>query len=191
MKSQCVVKQNGLTLFELTVVVMILGIVTAVAIPQLSSTDFSRIELAAERVADAIRFARSESIRTGEVHGVLIDYSDSDSNGKDITVYKVDLEQSPFGIDSLVRHPIDKKSYDLNLVDSVMLRGVEFKNTSHPFEFDTVGRRSSLHFTPQGAPVFYSSGTPHRLVNGTAIIGQGGLKKQVSVMPVVGRVTVQ
>ena len=191
MKSQGVINQSGLTLFELTVVILILGTVAAVAVPHLASSDYHRVELAAERVAEAIRFARSESIRTGKVHGVLIDYNDSDSNGKDITVYQVDLEQSPFGIDSLDRHPIDKKDYDLKLAEGVTLRGVEFENTDHPFQFDTVGRRSSLHFTPQGTPVFYADRRPYRLLSGTVIIGKNGPEKQVSVASVVGRVTVQ
>ena len=46
------------------------GIAAAVAIPDISTTNPNRLDLAAEEIAQAIRFARSESLRTGEIHGV-------------------------------------------------------------------------------------------------------------------------
>ena len=76
--------QHGFSLMELAVVVAILGIVAAVAMPNLAATDVQIVELAAAGVADAIRFARSEAIRSGTPHGV-----NTDAAGNRIRVYSL------------------------------------------------------------------------------------------------------
>ncbi|PLY15046.1 MAG: hypothetical protein C0631_07920 [Sedimenticola sp.] len=183
--------QNGLSLVELTVVIMILVIVAVVAIPHLASTDPHRIELAAKQVAGAIRFARSESIRTGEVHGVAVDYNQSDAAGKEITVYKADLAQSPFAVDSIAYHPVDKQPYDRMITETYLTRGIGFLNTAHVFDIQGQGRKAHLHFTAQGVPVYFVAGKPYRLINGTIRIGDSTFEKVVTVAPLVGRVKVQ
>ena len=84
----------GFSLLELSASLFILGIMILVMIPSFSSTDPKKLELAAEIVAQALRYARSEAMRTGEIHGVLIDTNDSQALGRDITVFKADLGQS-------------------------------------------------------------------------------------------------
>ncbi|MCK5664685.1 MAG: prepilin-type N-terminal cleavage/methylation domain-containing protein, partial [Thiotrichaceae bacterium] len=58
--------QAGYSLLELTIVVLITGILAAILIPDISSTPPSQLDLIAEKYASAMRFARSESIRTGK-----------------------------------------------------------------------------------------------------------------------------
>ena len=56
---------HGYTLVEVLVVVSILGISSTVMMPDLASTQITQLEVAANEVADAIEFARSEASRTG------------------------------------------------------------------------------------------------------------------------------
>ncbi len=52
----------GFSLAEILAVVLVLSIVAAVAIPNLSATDPNKLELASQEFAQAIRFARAESL---------------------------------------------------------------------------------------------------------------------------------
>ena len=57
-------RSRGVTLPELLIVLTILGVAAAVAIPSLSSSNPQTLDLAAEEFANAMRFARSEALRT-------------------------------------------------------------------------------------------------------------------------------
>ncbi len=91
-------RQRGYSLPELLAVVIILGIAAAVAIPDISTTNPNTLDLAAEEVAQAIRYARSESLRTGEIHGVEIS-----QNTQRVVAYKADLTTTPV---SIACHPL-------------------------------------------------------------------------------------
>jgi type II secretion system protein H len=67
-------RHNGFTLLEIMIVAAILGIVALVAVPSFTSTSDgeAKLDLAAGEVAAAIRFARSETMRTGTVHGAKV-----------------------------------------------------------------------------------------------------------------------
>lgn len=185
-------QQRGLHLIELLIVVAILGLTALVALPHLASTDPARLDLAAQEVADALRFARAESLRTGQPHGVLIDHDSSQSGYQDFAVYRVDTVASPFGIAALVHHPVDRQPYDRTVGGGAQGSGLALNNTSAPFAFDSVtGRQQHLHFDANGAPVLYQSGTPRRLLDGTVVLGNGQEQRTVSVAPITGRVTLQ
>ena len=54
-------RRAGFTLTEMLVVVAILAAVAAVALPLLTAPDRERVELAAEQLVQALRYARSEA----------------------------------------------------------------------------------------------------------------------------------
>lgn len=185
-------QQRGLQLIELLIVVAILGMVALVAMPHLAATDPARLDLAALEVADALRFARAEALRTAQPHGVLIDHDASQATYKDLAVYRVDTAASPFGIAALSYHPVDKQAYDRAVGGAAQGSGLRLDSASAPFAFVSVtGRQQHIHFNAHGAPVLYQSGTPQRLQDGAVILDNGQEQRTVSVAPATGRVTVQ
>ena len=93
-------RSHGVTLVELLVVVSILGVVALVAIPDFSSSNPQTLDLAAEEFANAMRFARSEAIRTGEPRGFR-----QPADTKRIRVFRPDTGTSPWTLNYDVYHP--------------------------------------------------------------------------------------
>jgi prepilin-type N-terminal cleavage/methylation domain-containing protein len=177
---------QGISLVELLIVVGILGIAAVVAVPNFSSTDSYRLELAAAEVAEAIRYARSEAIRTGEVT-----YLDISRVTHQIIIGKADMAASPVAIESVLIHPVSKKDYDFNLSELPGASGVKITSTDDVFLYDTVGRRSSLLFDATGTPKWIAGGTSYRLSSAEIRLGYADQEKIVRVAPVTGRVTIQ
>ncbi len=65
-------RRAGVTLLEMMIVVIIIGVVAAMAVPgMLTWGEDERVKRAARAVADAFSLARSEAIRTGNNHLVV------------------------------------------------------------------------------------------------------------------------
>ena len=171
--------QYGFSLLEVTASLFIVGILIL------------KVELAANIVAEALRYARSESMRTGEIHGVLIDTNDSQALGKDITVFKADLGQSPFGNQGTLYHPINKQPYDLWLSENPTTSDVEFKNTGKPFIFDGIARQRYLFFNPQGQPIYVDDGNLFAYVRGNIRLIDGDHGRKITIQPTTGKITVK
>ncbi len=71
-----------------------------------SVDDEIRLDLATSEVAGALRFARSEAIRTGRHHGARIE-----STQQRIRVYQLDVSGSPAVEEYVVAHPVDKHPF--------------------------------------------------------------------------------
>ena len=183
--------QAGFSLLEVTASLFILGIMILIMIPTFSDNDDKKVELAANIIADALRYARSESMRTGDIHGVLIDTNDSEALGRDITVFKADLGQSPFGNQGTLYHPINKQPYDLWLSDNPITRDVKFKNTGKPFSFDGIAKQRYLFFNPQGQPVYVEDGNLFAYTKGNVRVIFGDHDLKVAIQPTTGKVTVK
>lgn len=184
-------REAGISLIEISLVVAILGISALTVIPNFSASDPQRLSLAANRVAEALRFARNESIRTGQAHGVLLD-ADNSSAGRDISVYKLNPAAGPKDLTYLLYHPVSRQPYDLSMDEASPAAGVTLSSAGKPFHFDGVsGPRSYLHFDPAGRPVRVTSGSTSRMTGGDVQLTYGGQTQTVSVSPVTGRVQLQ
>ena len=176
-------REHGYTLVELLIVIIILGVAASVAIPDISTTNPGKLKIAAEEFAQAMRFARSEAIRTGEPHGFW-----QQSAAQRIRVFRADTGSSPWSLIYDVYHPLSKHLYDIQL-------------DSHPFALAgnlnrVVSFKGSCNVV--GTIYFDSNGIP-RCANPETILLQqfdltftlGKLTRVVTLHGITGRVTVQ
>jgi prepilin-type N-terminal cleavage/methylation domain-containing protein len=182
--------QQGITYIEIMVVVVILGIIATVAIPNLSSSDHKKLDIAAAKIAESIRFSRAESIRTAIPHGVKLD-----SNNDRIKVYSLVFSEIlgfPVWTPTFdVYHPVDKKLYTLNLKTDTKTAGVDLQ--SYSIYYSSSGTSSQyIGFNSNGNPKLSSGGTD-KMLNGTGTItlGYAGQTRVIKVSQMTGRVTVQ
>lgn len=181
-------RSKGYSATELLVVVIIVGIIAAAAVPRFSASDSQKLELAATQVAEAIRFARSESMRTGNVHGVTVD-----QGTQRVRVREYDLSTDPVSGTVTLRHPLSKQPYDFDFDTEVTTMGVQVSNTQDVFDFVGAGRRGSVLFDANGVPMWIVAAGPttHNLNTGIVELSMGGVQRNVQLAPFTGRVTIQ
>ena len=173
---------QGFSLLEMIIVVLILSITVAIAIPNLSSTDPYRLDRAAREIAEAIRFARAESIRSGTSHGII--FSTTNDNAK---VYSLISGTPTYNI----YHPVDKKIYTLDLKTDSTIASVELQSYSIYYD-GVIGNKELIGFNSYGNPIFYSAETDYMLSPSAVItLGYAGQTRTIAVSPMTGRVTVQ
>ena len=187
-KSRMSPLQAGYTLVELVITVTIMAVIAAIAVPAFSPGSDDRLQLAANEVASAIRYARSESLRTGEAHGLTI----SQATQK-VTVKKYDLSTAPISVIYTLTHPVDKQPYDFNVNTKPTTKGVTISNTQDVFNFTDLGRRRSVIFDATGTPkwIVGSGPTTYLLSDASIELSFANQQSTVSLAPITGRVTVQ
>ena len=184
MRNVPVLRQVGYTLTELIIVVTILAIVAAIVVPAATSTGPDKqMQLVAEEFAAAMRFARTEALRTGEPHGFRFL-----TNQYRIRVFSADTSGSPWTWTWDVYHPVTKQIYDYTF--PAELAGATAPVTHFPVYRDTCDR--------QGVVYFDANGTPWCLEPETALLDSYRLdittpdgQASVRLDGITGRVTVQ
>lgn len=173
-------REQGYTLIELIVVVTILALVAAVAIPSLSNNDESKLDVVAADVVSAFRFAQSEAIRTGEPYGVYASHSN-----QRIRVYRL---------------PVSTPIYDVYDPLTKQLLDFQFSSGTNDVELDSVyltfhgmwGWKSYLGFAAgSGTPKYNDSGTVRMLNTGYVRLSYRDAERTINISPMTGRVTVQ
>ncbi len=163
---------RGYTFAELMVVVTILGIVAMVVIPRVSSHgDGQKLTVASTELANALRFARSEALRTGVNCRVDID------TGAE-TFVVVD------GVGNTLYHPVNKQPFVTDLKSLPMAGGVDIVS---------VGGSTGLvkvTFCSRGEPVDAVTGSPLAADVATRL-AYGGDQVDVVTGRGTGRVSIQ
>lgn len=179
---------QGVTLLEITIVVFILALFAVLALPSFTSADKYQIDLAKSEIVEAIRFARSKAMHTGDVYGVNVGRSVNN-----FTVFKANIEQNPVGLEFIALHPINKELYSYNINSDFNLSHISISNAVEPFLYTDGVRRKTLLFSAAGIPVWIDvgAGVTYQLSSGTVEITKGTRTEVVSVQPYSGRVTVQ
>ncbi len=173
----------GYTLVELVITVSVIAIIAAIAVPAFSPESDKELDQAAAEFAAAMRYARAESIRTGEPHGFRFL-----TNQYRIRVFTADTQVNPWTWVWDVYHPVTKQLYDYTFPAD--LAGINPPVTHSPAFRGSCSR--------QGVIYFDANGTAWCLEPETVLLDSYQLDlvtdtRQVSVRldGITGRVTVQ
>ena len=182
-KTPAFTRSRGFSLVELVIVTLILSIVAVVAIPNVSTGDEAKLELAAQEMADAMRFARSESLRIGESRGFR-----QQSSQQRIRVFRADMGTSPPTLVYDVYHPLSKHLYDIELSKHAFA-GVG--TISHnPTYRGTCNIPANVYFDASGTP-WCADPENILLEQFDVTLSLGAHTRVVTLHGITGRVTVQ
>ena len=176
-------RNQGFSLLELLLVLTVLGIVAVAAIPSLSSGDHHKLEFAAGEIAAAMRYARSEALRSGKPHGFQLQTTEAR-----IRVIRADTSSNPWTPRYDVEHPGVHNFYDIDLAH-------------HPFTgIDGLARNASFHGNCNNPDLVYfdasgmswcGDGSGPLIQQYVVTLSLGSYSRVVSLSGITGRVTVQ
>lgn len=175
--------QFGYTLIELIITVTIIAVIAAIAVPAFSSAPDKKLQLAAEEFAAAMRFARTESMRTNRPHGFR-----QQSGAKRIRVFTLDDTTNPPTLVYDAYHPVDKQLYDIQL-DSQSLAAADVLTRTPDFR-GTCNISGNVYFDTNGTAWCTDPDTV--LLNSFQVdFDRGTERRTVIVDGITGRVTVR
>jgi prepilin-type N-terminal cleavage/methylation domain-containing protein len=179
--------RRAFTLVELTIVVMILTIIAAaLSLGPPTAESQQKVDLTAEAVAMALRFARGEAIRVGEERGGAV----VTATGR-VFAAKPDLSGGGVGLDFILMNPLDKRDYDFTVGELPGGLGVELANATHAFQYQGLASpQFSVVFDPTGIPYYLEGGTRYPLTRGAVTLRHGNAERSV-ILSQAGRVTLQ
>lgn len=176
-------RETAYTLVEILIVVSLLGIVAAVAVPNYSSVNPQPLDLAAEEIANAMRFARSEAMRRGAPIGFR-----EQSSQQRIRVFRADTGTAPWTLNYDVHHPLSKHLYDIKL-DSHPFAAADSVSHNRVYR-GTCDRPRNVYFDNNGSPWCAEPETV-LLEQYDVTLTLGSHSRVVTLHGVSGRVTVQ
>lgn len=167
-------RRPGFTLIEILVVVVIMGLTSAIILPQLSSRDDIKGVSAARELASDLLYAQSRAIATGTMQYVVFNVG----AGK----YDVMDSVSPTNI---ITHPVLHTPYEV-LFGVAPLRSVSLNSVN--FDGNT-----TVAFDTLGVPYSYASTTQTLapLTAGTVVLKSGAASTTITVQPYSGEIKVQ
>jgi prepilin-type N-terminal cleavage/methylation domain-containing protein len=162
--------RRGFTLIEILSVVVILGIASAIIVPQLGSRDDLRAAAAARALMGDLLYAQSRSIALGKMH-----YVQFGSNQ-----YQVLDSMSPANV---INNPVTQIPYTMT-VGTGNLTNVSVRTAN----FDG---NNTLAFDSMGVPYSWSSSAgPVALSSGTVTFKAGNNTKTITVSPYSGQIKI-
>jgi prepilin-type N-terminal cleavage/methylation domain-containing protein len=161
---------RGFTIIELMIVLVILGIAAAIAVPMVSSAASMQLRSAVNMVAADLEYAKSMSISTGQYYSVEFNTAQNR--------YEV---QDPSG--AVIPHPVSKKNYAVSFGDDGRLDQVTIQGVT-----SGAAALSEVCFDYLGTP---RSSTAAELTNPVVVTLQaGGATRTVTVKAVTGFISV-
>jgi prepilin-type N-terminal cleavage/methylation domain-containing protein len=171
--------RRGFTLAEMLIACTVLAIGAAVALPSSQPVAEVRADAAAAEVAQALRFAREEAMRTGALRMVRCDTSKNS-----VSVYVPDTSGN---VATAVNDPLTHMNYAVVLGQAPAGAGVSLSMCN--FAFSALPVAPTLAFDANGNPVRGTgTSTTQALSAGTIQLAIGTTLRTVAV-DVNGRVT--
>ena len=163
-----IIVRHGFTMIELLIVVAILAIAAAIAVPMVSSAGSMQLRAAVTMMAADLEYAKSMSISRGQRYSVVFD--------KTTETYRITDESG-----TTISHPIKKGFfYTVDLRADGRLDQVDIVDAN----FDGT---SAVSFNYLGSP-FNGAGTD--LNSGVITLQAGGATRTVNVEPVTGYLSI-
>jgi type II secretion system protein H len=158
---------EGFTLVELLIVIVILGVAAAIAVPLASAAANLQLRSAVNMLAADLEYAKSQAIGTGQRHGVVFDIA--------AQTYRIVNASG-----DTIAHPVKKGfPYIVNFSGDARLGQV----TIAQVDFDGT---STVSFDYLGSP--YNSASA--LDSGSVTLRAGGVDRTVSVEAVTGFISI-
>jgi prepilin-type N-terminal cleavage/methylation domain-containing protein len=166
--------EDGFTLAEVLIVVLIIAIAAMITVPMLGSTDSMQVRSAANMIAADLEYSKSMAISRQKNYSVVFDpaggyYEIHDANGTVLT------------------HPVTKKPYRVTFssdsrLNKVVIESADFdSDASDTITFDSLG---SPHHGSGASPPFLSG-------EGTISIKAGDIAVTIKVEPVTGFISIE
>ncbi len=173
----------GYTLVELSLVVLILAIMAAAVVPSLMPADSGKLDAAAQEIADAIRFARSEAMRLRQPHGFRVVFPE-----RKVRVYRPNTGVVPWLPEYDVYHPVSKKPYTIYL-DQELFASADSISGIREYRA-TCDQKPYVYFDVDGVPRCLN---PHEVLLKTydVTLTSGSNQRVVSLKPITGQVTIE
>ncbi|MCC7351867.1 MAG: prepilin-type N-terminal cleavage/methylation domain-containing protein [Phycisphaerales bacterium] len=169
--------QHGFTLIEILVVVVILGIASAVILPSISSRDDLKVAAAARIVMSDLIYAQNQAITNQKLCFIQFD--------KVAGKYTLYDAMSPA---TILQHPINHTDYVEKFGSSASagLTGITLTDA-------TFDGKLTLAFDEMGSPRVYDSGTGTTSVlsSGSITLTCGSNSLTLSIEPYTGEISIQ
>ena len=176
-------EQRAYTLIEVLAVVVLIGLTATIAMPSVTPGESKKLDLVATETANAIRFARSEAMRTGNTMGFRYQI-----NPHRIRVFNIDIDATPNTTDFDVYHPVDKNLYTRNFGQQPFAFGGGIDRS--PDYRGTCNTPAKIYFDADGIP-WCAAPSNVLLMRYEITLTLGSDSRVVTLNGITGRVTIQ
>ena len=167
-------QERGFTLIEILTVVAIIGLASAIVIPQMSSTNGQRVASASRTLAADLLYAQERSIAFATRHYVVFNTTNN--------TYEIVADSGSNTPGSVITHPVNGIPY-IQALNTGSLTNVTFQSVS--FDGNT-----TIAFDQMGVPYSYNAATGLAPLSiGTVVFQAGTNTMTVTVGAYSGQVT--